>query len=257
MQEAIEKKKEKLKHKIAIKPVFKPKTKEGIEERKEIPVKVKVKVKTEKSEGQQKAKAGFVPPAIVGHDQVESGKSKLPLFGPKQATKISASEEKIKSTVMEITVKREIKEHLKGSVEEVVSEPQELKTLSNEIKEPDEIMVKMDFDSSVSIIDPSDWITPKVPDIKPANFMPSIPKGGFDTSLPKITIEERVVAIPELSVTKPPEVIVRDYIDKEISQQVISKINVFEEVETEEEEIDTAVGALEKREIAISEELKV
>jgi len=219
MQEVIEKKKEKLKHKIAIKPVFKPKPKEGIKEQREIPV----EIKTEKFEGQQKVKAGFVPPAIVRH-VVEGRKTNFPLFGHKKATKISASEEKIKSTAMEIKVKREVKEHLKGSVEEVVSEPQELKTLSNEIKEFVGIVVKTEFDSSISTIEPSERIKPKVPEIKPANFTPSTPKAGFDTSLPDIIIEERVVTIPELSIAKLPEVITRTNFDEEVLSKVDSVI---------------------------------
>ena len=219
MLEAIERRKEKLKHKIAIKPVFKPRSKEGIKERKEIPVEVKI----EKFEGQQKAKAGFVPPAIVGHE-VESGKTKLPLFGPKQATKISASEEKIKSTAMEIKVKRAVKEHLKGSVEELLPRPQKLKVLSSGRKEPEEVVVKTDFDSSVSTIEPSDWIKPKVPEIKPANFTPSISKTGFDTPLPKITIEERVVTIPEIFIAEVPEVITRTNFDEEVLSKVDSVI---------------------------------
>ena len=251
MQETIEKRKEKLKHKIAIKPVFKPKSKEGIKERKEI----SVEVKTEKSEGQQKVKAGFVPPTIVGH-KLERGKTNLPLFGPKQATKISASEEKMKLTAMEIKVKREVKEHLKGSVEEVVSEPQELKALSSEIEEPKETLVKTNFDLSIPLIGREIEKPLEVPEIKLINFTPSTIKTDFDASLPKIEFKERVVAIPKLSVTKPPEVITRNYFDNEVSSWVISEIKVAEEVETEEEEIATAVGALEKKEIATLEELK-
>jgi len=219
MQEAIERRKGKLKHKIAIKPVFKSRSKEGIKERKEIPVEVKI----EKFEGQQKAKTGFVPPAIVGHE-VESGKTNLPLFGPKQATKISASEEKIKSTAMEIKVKRAVKEHLKGSVEELLPVPQKLKVLPSGRKEPEEVVVKTDFDSSVSTIEHSDWIKPKVPEIKPANFTPSISKTGFDTPLPKITIEERVVTIPEISIAEVPEVISRTNFDEEVLSKVDSVI---------------------------------
>jgi len=241
MEETIEKRKEKLKHKIAKIPVFKPKPKDR--ERKEIPV----MVKPEKSEVQQKVKAGFVPPATVG-DAVESGKTKLPLFGRKPATEISASEEKMKSAATEIKVKREVKEHLKGSVEEIVSEPQKLKKLLSEIKEPEEIMFKPTFDSFVPLIGREIENHLEAPKIELKIFTPSAIKTDFYASLPKIEFKERVVTIPELSVTKPSEVIVRDYIDKEISQQVISKMKVFKEVEMEEEKIDTAVGALEKKE---------
>lgn len=245
MQETIEKRKEKLKHKIAIKPVFKSKSKEGIEGWKEI----SVEIKTEKSERQQKVKAGFVPPAIIRHE-VESEKTNLPLFGHKQDTKISASEEKMKSTAMEITVKREVKERLKGSVEELLSEPQKLKALSGEIEEPRETLVETNFDSSIPLIGRKIGKPFEVPEIKLINFIPSIPKKGFDTSIPKIESEEceRVVTIPKISVTKLPEVIMRSHFDEEVSSQVISKINMVVEVETEEEEIATAVGALEEKE---------
>ena len=244
MQEAIEKRKEKLKHKIAIKPVFKSKSKEGIKERKEI----SAKAKTEKSKGQQKVKAGFIPPPIIRHE-VESGKTNLPLFGYKQDTKISASEEKIESAVIEITVKREVKEHLKGSVEELVSEPQKLKNLSSEIKEPEVVIVKTDFEITPPTLTPETHPPAKPPEIKTMQFMPSTSKTDFDTAIPEIKSPTSIpLTIPKLSVEELPEIKTRNYFDNEVSSRVISEINVVEEVETKEEEITTAVGTLEEGE---------
>jgi len=220
MQETIEKRKEKLNHKIAKRPVFKPKSKEGVKEWKEIPLEVKM----EKSGGQQEVKAGFVPPAIVGHE-VESRKTNLPLFGSKQATEKSVSEEKIKSTAMEIKVKRAVKEHLKGSVEEFISEPQKLKALSSEIEEPEETRVKTNFDSSIPLIELKEEIEkPKVPRIKLIDFSPSIPKTIFDATISEIEQVDRVVTIPKLSITKLPEVKTRNYFDEEILSKVDSVI---------------------------------
>jgi len=249
MQEAVHKRKEKsepFKHKRTKKPIFKPKGKAA-----------ESKTKTQGTPkisaiAEQKGKSRFIAPKTGNPQKIEIKTAALPVFRSKKSTiKSVRTEQEINAISTEIRVKKEAKERLKGSIEELLSDPQQLTNLSGIVKEFEgKIVVKTDFDSSISTIKPP---TPKVieklkvPEIKSEKFAPSVSKAVFDTSLPKITIEERVVTAPEITVTKQPEVMIRTNFDEEVSSQVVSKIKekmveVEKEVEEKLESEKTAGG---------------
>ena len=247
MQESIEKKKEKLKpyrYKKTIKPIFKP-IKHPEVETVAIP---KISVTRKKEQ-----KPIFIAPQTVNPPKVESKTASLPIFKSEKPIEKSISGLEIKSIAMEIKAEREVKERLKGTVEELVSEPQKLKALSSKIKKPEETVVKTDFDSSIHPIEQKEILFPKTPEIKLMQFIPSALITDFDKSPPKIEFKERVRAVPKLSIAKLPEVTTRNYFDKTISPEVISKIEMVEEVEKEEKEITPTVEMSEKEGITALE----
>lgn len=229
MQESVEKKREKLKpykHKVVAKPIIKLIKPPG--EKRLVP-KIHVTVRP-------KEKSSFIAPKTINPPEIENKPKPPPVIGSKpSADKTALEEQEIKSISTVIKVKKESKERLKGSIEELILEPQKLKALSSEIEEPEETRVKTNFDSSIPPIGREIKELLEVPEIKSINFTPSTIKIDFDASLPEF--KERVVTIPKLSVTKPQEVIMRNYFDKEVSTQVISKIKeLILEVEEKVEE---------------------
>jgi hypothetical protein len=251
MQEAIQKRKENLKlyrPKRTKKPIFKPKDKNTESKTRGTP-KTPVKRKP-------KRKARFIAPKTGTPQKIEIKPAALPIFRSKKSTvKSVRTEQEIKLISTEISVKREAKERLKGSIEELLSDPQQLTNLSSVLKEFEKkISVKTNFDSSIpSERSPVVKEKIKVPAIKSENFTPTVSKTGFDTSLPEIIIEKRVVTAPEITVTKLPEVTTKTRFDEEVSSQVVSKIIGFQELENEEEANEETVEAVVEGEIVISE----
>ena len=252
MQEVIQKRKEKTKpyeHKRTKKPIFKPKDKTTESKTHGTP---KIPVIAE-----QKGKSRFIAPKTGNPQKIEIKTAALPIFRSKKSTvKSVRTEQEIKSISIEISVKREAKERLKCSIEELLSDPQQLTNLSSVLKEFEEkIAVKTDFDSSIpSKRSPVVKEKFKVPEIKSENFTPPVSKTGFDTSLPEITIKPVIpIMLPEISITKQPEVMTRTNFDEEVSSQVVSKIIGFQELGNEEEEIEEAVETIVEGEIVTSE----
>jgi hypothetical protein len=130
---------------------------------------------------------------------------------------------------MEIKVKREVKERLKGTMEELVSEPQKLRALSSKIKEPEETVVKTDFDIILPPLNPTPHPLVKSPEIKPMQFILSTPRTDFDIAILEIKTPPTPLTVPKLSVEELHEIITRNYFDKTIFPEVISKIEMVEE----------------------------